>query len=41
MRRTDRVNTLVESDNFLNFQIFNARFEFFDKLDLSEALEYP
>ena len=32
---------LVESDNFLNFQIFNTRFEFFDKLDQSEALEYP
>jgi len=31
----------VKSDNFLNFQIFNTRFEFFDKLDKSEALEYP
>jgi len=31
MRRTARV--LVESDNFLNFQIFKTRFEFFDKLD--------
>jgi len=29
---------LVKSDNF---QIFNTRFEFFDELDLSEALEYP
>ena len=33
MRRTARVNILIESDNFLNFQIFNTRFEFFDKLD--------
>ena len=24
---------LVESDNFLNFQIFTTRFEFFDELD--------
>jgi len=39
MRRTTRVNT-CKSDNFLNFLIFNTRFEFFDKLDL-EALEYP
>jgi len=29
---------LVESDNF---HIFNTRFEFFDELDYSEALEYP
>jgi len=40
MRRTARV-ILVGSDNFLNFQIFNTCFEFFDKLDQSEALEYP
>jgi len=32
------VKKLVESDNFFNFQIFNTCFEFFDKLDLSEAL---
>jgi len=31
---------LVKSDNFLNFQIFNTRFEFFDELDQSEPLEY-
>jgi len=26
-------NMLVKSDSFLNFQIFNTIFEFFDKLD--------
>jgi len=33
MRRTASVNILDESDNFLNFQIFNTRFEFSAKLD--------
>ena len=32
---------LVKSGHILNFQIFNTRFEVFDKLDSSEALEYP
>jgi len=32
---------LVKSDNFLNFQILNTLFEFFDELHNSEALEYP
>jgi len=32
---------LVATDDFLNFQIFNTRYEFFDELDQSEALEYP
>jgi len=32
---------LVKSDNILIAQIFNTRFEFFDELDSSEALEYP
>jgi len=31
----------VRSDDFLSFQIFDARFEFYDELDWSEALEYP
>jgi len=39
MRRTARVNTCRK--RFLNFQYFNTRFEVFDKLDRSEALEYP
>ena len=31
----------VGSNNFLNFQIFDIRFEFFYELDWSEALDYP
>jgi len=27
---------LVQGDNFLNFQFFNTRFDFFDELDQSE-----
>jgi len=38
MRRTgsvesDNILELVESNNILNFQIFNTRFEIFHKLD--------
>jgi len=30
---------LVKSKNFLHFQIFNTRFEYFDELDQSVALD--
>ena len=32
---------LVKSNDFINFQIFSTRFEFFHELDKSEVLEYP
>jgi len=31
----------INSDNLLNFQIFNTRFEFFNESYQSKALEYP